>query len=766
MPALPVLAWFVTGSLPVSLAVLDLASPAAAFASGCALTIFCAVALPRPNALHLGAWGLGIGLALLHGAAPWLSYRRHLPGPVGYTEIEGIVTADHLPEHQELAWLRDTTSIPVAIHRLRVADNRPWQPCRGTVLMKRAEADLRYGQCIRVRGSLVEPWRAELPGGFDYRRMQRARGIRHLLYPESIHIVRDEAVGWRRLVRTWYGWRDTVLLRLLRGVHPAENRRILAAMTLGYRQGMDQADRDAYLRSGTIHLFAISGLHVGILYALILCMLQLTRVPFTWRYAVAPLILLLYVLATGAAAPAMRAWLMVTVWSTGRARRWPVVPTNTVLIAALLLLLINPFSLLQVGFQFSFVIVLCLIWGWQQAQGVRLGLHEKLAWVPSRLRAATWRSRFARWSLRAVLSMTAAWLGGLGLTAWYNQLFLPASILTNIGVFLLAWVIMALAVTKALVSLIFPWGLEWLLATSLSGVLSLLRGIARVAAAHGGVMAIAAPPLLLILCYYVLLAVFFRQSRNLRRSWALALALAVCVVAIIGRIDLPPSSSRATLLMPPGSVVPVIVLQPADRERHPFLINTGDRRFAWQLAAWLRHRGIGRIDQVIPLDTTRDFNSGLPDLLAEFPVARVRQLSTQRRSIDPILQAAWAHQTTCTLAVAPPLLAVDRLTIRPERIGLTRRAEIVWRDGPATTTINLTIDPHRHCLVRWRVTGTNAPRGTDASSGRRLPAATDAPSGRFHPATAGRLPAATSEAPWQEHCFLYSDRTRTLDLFP
>ena len=54
---------------------------------------------------------------------------------------------------------------------------------------------------------------------------------------------------------------------------------------------MKLEDREVYLRSGMIHLFAISGLHVGILFSVLLLMLTVCRVPFTLRYYLIPLLL-------------------------------------------------------------------------------------------------------------------------------------------------------------------------------------------------------------------------------------------------------------------------------------------------------------------------------------------------------------------------------------------------------------------------------------------------------------------------------------------
>ena len=139
-------------------------------------------------------------------------------------------------------------------------------------------------------------------------------------------------------------------------------------MTLGFRQSLSLEDKEIYIRSGMIHILAISGLHVGMVYSLIHLGLTVLDTSFTNRHFVAPCIALIYVIATGAAPSAMRAWLMLTLWAVGRGLKLLVMPINTILVAASMLLMLNPFFVFQSGFQFSFVVVLSLITGWDSDQ--------------------------------------------------------------------------------------------------------------------------------------------------------------------------------------------------------------------------------------------------------------------------------------------------------------------------------------------------------------------------------------------------------------
>ena len=152
--------------------------------------------------------------------------------------------------------------------------------------------------------------------------------------------------------------RENILHRILQNVEGSSNRKTLAAMTMGFRKSLEPREREIFLKTGMIHILAISGLHIGILYAILMTTLNVLRIPFSIRHYLGPLILLIYILGTGAAPSALRAWIMLSLWSVGRGMKLPVVPLNTVAVAAFVLLLYNPFYIFQSGFQFSFIIVI------------------------------------------------------------------------------------------------------------------------------------------------------------------------------------------------------------------------------------------------------------------------------------------------------------------------------------------------------------------------------------------------------------------------
>ena len=168
----------------------------------------------------------------------------------------------------------------------------------------------RVGERWRMTGRLLHARRAVDPAG-------RAAGfapIRFMLISRTRASARDtrQLAGWR-------GWlehrRRAAAGRLAAGLasHPDEVK-IIQAMMLGYRSEMPRTLTRAFRHSGTIHIFAISGLHVVVIAALLTFAVARLGVPrHLWIVPLAP-ILALYIVATGAQPSALRAGLMAILY--------------------------------------------------------------------------------------------------------------------------------------------------------------------------------------------------------------------------------------------------------------------------------------------------------------------------------------------------------------------------------------------------------------------------------------------------------------------
>ena len=174
-------------------------------------------------------------------------------------------------------------------------------------------------------------------------------------------------------------------------------------MLLGEKAVLSTEQQNAFMRSGTFHIFSISGLHVGVIALALQSLLRLVRVPRRPAVALSLLVLWLYVQITGAGTPAGRAFLMIAFLLAAQVFRLPGNGLAALSAAALVTLLSDPLQLFSTGFQMSYSVVVALV-----VMGVPLAEKWLAAWQPfSLLPKPNWRryhhalSWCGRWLLGA-----------------------------------------------------------------------------------------------------------------------------------------------------------------------------------------------------------------------------------------------------------------------------------------------------------------------------------------------------------------------------
>ena len=135
---------------------------------------------------------------------------------------------------------------------------------------------------------------------------------------------------------------------------------VLAAMTLGDKSALSRELRDTYSITGASHVLALSGLHLGILYLLF------SRLTMRRRFRVCSQALLVaaiwaFVMLTGMPVSMVRSAIMISIFAVFATGYRPNMSVNLLCLAAILILLQNPYALYDVGFQLSFTTVLSIL---------------------------------------------------------------------------------------------------------------------------------------------------------------------------------------------------------------------------------------------------------------------------------------------------------------------------------------------------------------------------------------------------------------------
>lgn len=208
---------------------------------------------------------------------------------------------------------------------------------------------------------------------------------------------------------------------------------VYVAMLLGRKAELSKDQSERYRMTGTMHFFAISGLHIGVIATVIAQFLLLLRVPRSISPFIGLPLLYLYVEITGASPSAVRAFLMTAFFWASFAFQRQRSPYSALIGSAVFVLIIDPNQLWSLGFQLSYSVVLSiLLFG--------LPLHEMLTkrchpyrWLPED--SWTRRQRAFGWSLDKVFLLFAisfsAWLASTPLSAGLFEFIAPGAILLN-----------------------------------------------------------------------------------------------------------------------------------------------------------------------------------------------------------------------------------------------------------------------------------------------------------------------------------------------
>ncbi len=246
---------------------------------------------------------------------------------------------------------------------------------------------------------------------------------------------------------------------------------LLRAILLGYRNDLKGEMRDLFASVGTLHIFAISGLHVGIVCSLIVFVLSILTIPRThWVLLLAPL-LIAYTFATGARPSAIRACIMAILYF-GAPLVWRKADSiSTVSLAAIIILAISPQQLFQIGFIYSFIVVIGLIilfpiiYHGLNIIMCRLHIFKRvgeqtvapLFWkkdefqIQDETQLIIKIRKFAHYIVSLLALSCSAWLASVPITAYFFGRISPIALVANIIVIPLAFLVV---VTGAL-SLIF-----------------------------------------------------------------------------------------------------------------------------------------------------------------------------------------------------------------------------------------------------------------------------------------------------------------------
>jgi competence protein ComEC len=223
---------------------------------------------------------------------------------------------------------------------------------------------LHYGSVIITNKPIPLIKNAGNPGGFDYERYAMFNGITHQLFlnnKDYILLTQSKQHGFQKWL---YNTKEYILEVIRNNIKGVEAVSVAEALLIGYRDDLDRDLVQAYSNTGVVHVIAISGLHLGLIYWLLLLLLKPLdkQRKLKWiKPVVAISFLWIFSLLTGAGASVVRAAIMFTVIAMGEMAGKKGNIYNSMAVSAFIMLLWNPFLLWDVGFQLSYAAVLSIV---------------------------------------------------------------------------------------------------------------------------------------------------------------------------------------------------------------------------------------------------------------------------------------------------------------------------------------------------------------------------------------------------------------------
>lgn len=303
-----------------------------------------------------------------------------------FTALGGILSYEKNIEHQK-NWIgkhyekglpvKVTLQEPIVVKQKSykalakanaVLKNGIWQPVDGDVLLyfkkDSTQPQLNYGNQLVIVSNLAPIINAGNPGGFNYARYSAFQKIHYQAFLNDADFFQLPTNEINLVDASLLKAREKVLSILRENITTKNELAVAEALLIGYRDDLDRELVQSYSNTGIVHIIAISGLHLGMIYLLLVKLF----VPFgkrKWVAIVKPIFILLvlwvFAFTAGAGPSILRSAIMFSFIVIGESLNRKSNMYNSLCASALCLLMFNPFNLWDVGFQLSYTAVLSIV---------------------------------------------------------------------------------------------------------------------------------------------------------------------------------------------------------------------------------------------------------------------------------------------------------------------------------------------------------------------------------------------------------------------
>lgn len=579
-----------------------------------------------------------------------------------------------------------------------------WEPVEGTIRVRVDEPapTLQLGDQIEAYCWLHRYEKPTNPGQFnvaEYLRLKNVHVGASIPTREAIAVSERHRGGLTHLRRVFADAAAAGLLDHPPSDTPGEA--ILQALLLGQRRDIDRDTYEAFRRTGLLHLITLSGMHMAILVYVAWWLCKPAGIRRPVRALVCIVVTLVFLLVVPSQAPILRAAITVWIYCLGILLGRRGSPLNSLSLAAIVLLLIQPTQLFEVGWQLSFAATAGILAFTHPIESRLLaatrGRFETVAWEP--VRVAWIIKTFGLATIRVLAVGVSAWLGSAGImlyhfynvtplaSVWTAFAALPVTAILTLG---FLKIVLSFFLPTASILLGYPLGV---LADVLISMVRLMAGIDPTYILIGHV------PWLLILLYYVLiLTVAFLPYRRplLKQVLCAAMLLALLISLAAMKWHRTHHDGLTLTCLDVGHGQAILARLPGTMN---ILFDAGslstDDVGSRIVVPFLDYEGIGRLHAVVVSHRDIDHLNGLPEIVDRRRVDCVY--------FDPV--SFTQSQDVETMQVLMSHLACRRIPTRPmpETLSAGRtQIRVLWPTPESATRARLDDnDKSLVCLIEF-----------------------------------------------------------------
>lgn len=212
------------------------------------------------------------------------------------------------------------------------------------------EKKLELGNKLEVQGAFSKPSKNTIPNGFNFRQYLQYHQINYIVKATSISIKENNT-------SILYHIKNLMIKR----IDKIDKTGYLRTFLLGDKTVMDKSVLGEYQSNGISHLFSISGMHVTLIVSIILFLLDKFSYNAFYKYSIIIPILLFYLFLTNFSASITRTVIMFILFAINQCLHLKVKAIDIMILTLVVAIIINPYLLLDIGFQFSYIISTSLV---------------------------------------------------------------------------------------------------------------------------------------------------------------------------------------------------------------------------------------------------------------------------------------------------------------------------------------------------------------------------------------------------------------------